>query len=123
MDAKRPRRIAAGVRAGGWSGARGGARAARPAGWCRGAGRAVPDGPRPRAVGGPDRWPVGPLPPPLGEVGRTASGYFQEASAKFSWVSGLTLGGLTLSAKAMDGGELEMGSPGRMSMIWLFSSW
>ncbi len=57
--------------------------------------------------------------PPL----RGGTPYFQEASEKFSWVSGLTAGGLTFSAKAMDGGELEMGSPGRMSMIWLFSSW
>lgn len=40
-------------------------------------------------------------------------GYLNEASAKISCVSGETLGGLTSSAKAMDGGELETGTPGR----------
>lgn len=49
--------------------------------------------------------------------------YFQEASAKFSWVSGLTLGGLTSAENAMEGGELEMGSPGRMSITISLSSW
>lgn len=68
---------------------------------------------------GPTGRPVGPSLPWRGR----GSGYFQEASEKFSCVSGLRLGGLTLSAKAMEGGELEMGSPGRRSMIWLFRSW
>lgn len=49
--------------------------------------------------------------------------YFQEASAKFSWVSGLTFGGLTSPENAMEGGELEMGSPGRMSITISLSSW
>ncbi len=97
-----------------------GARAARPAGRCRGAGRAAPDGPGTAAPGSGRARPVAgralPLPAEEGD-------YFQEASANCSWVSGLTLGGLTFAEKAMDGGELEMGSPGRMSMIWLFRSW
>lgn len=49
--------------------------------------------------------------------------YFQEASPKFSCVSGLTLGGSTSGEKAIEGGELEMGSPGRASMTISLSSW
>ncbi len=120
MDAKRPPPDRGGSSSG-WFGrgarsARG--RRARPGG-ASAPGRAAPDGPGPAhgQWAGPTGGRSGPSPP------RGRGDYFQEASANCSWVSGLTLGGLTFAEKAMDGGELEMGSPGRMSMIWLFRSW
>ncbi|VEI89546.1 Uncharacterised protein [Nocardiopsis dassonvillei] len=101
-----------------------GARAARvrraPPGGAAARGARARSGRGPRAPGSGRARPAAgralPLPAEEGD-------YFQEASANCSWVSGLTLGGLTFAEKAMDGGELEMGSPGRMSMIWLFRSW
>lgn len=57
--------------------------------------------------------------PRIGEAGV----YFQEASANISCVSGLTFGGWTSEEKTIEGGELEMGSPGRTSITISLSSW
>lgn len=119
MDAKRPPPDRGGSSSG-WLGQGPGRRARRaPPGGAAARG-AVPAGPGTAAPGSGRARPAAgralPLPAEEGD-------YFQEASANCSWVSGLTLGGLTFAEKAMDGGELEMGSPGRMSMIWLFRSW
>lgn len=53
-------------------------------------------------------------PPVLGPGEPAGSAaYVKETSAKFSWVSGETFGGLTFLPKAMAGGEEEIGTPGR----------